>query len=194
MQKETTNQIKTGVIVKEGYLGGFAFDGVNYRGYMRYSEINKIVKQAFKKSFPDIRISCTGSSFSGGQECKGRLLAQKSEAVRSFEEFMQKVEAYYKEKGYCFQVFQYINTWQAQDLNYNEALKMAYDSYISRLKWGHSCEHLDELDKLILKPRYYQALNYLNELYDSFNSCDNNSMVDYFSNLFYKFVYLQCEE
>lgn len=191
---KTVNEIKTGVIIKEGYLGGFAFDGVNYKGYMRYSDINKLVKAAFKKSYPDIRISCTGSSFSGGQECNGKITATKAEAIRSFEEFKKEVEAYYKEKGYCFQVFHYINSWDCQDLSYDEALKVAYDNYISRLAWGLRCDHLDELDKMILKPRYYKALSYLNDLYDSFNSCDNNSMVDYFDNLFYKGVSLACEE
>lgn len=191
---KTVNEIKTGVIIKEGYLGGFAFDGVNYKGYMRYSDINKLVKSAFKKSFPEMRISCTGSSFSGGQECKGKIRATKAEAVRSFEEFKKEVDAFYKEKGYCFQVFHYLNSWTSEGLSYDEALKTAYDNYISRLSWGCNCENLDELDKMILKPRYYNALVYLNNLYDSFNSCDNNSMVDYFSNLFYKFVKIQCEE
>ena len=191
MQKET---VKTGIIIKDGYLGGFAFDGVNYRGYMRYSEINKIVKQAFKKSFPEIRISCTGSSFSGGQECNGRILATKAEALNSFEEFKKAVDNYYNNHGYCFQVFHYLNTWEAQDLNYYDALKKAYDLYISRLAWGLNCNSLSELDQLILKDKYYKALKYLNDLYDSFNSCDNNGMVDYFSNLFYKGVSICCEE
>lgn len=42
-------EVKVGGTVKEGYLGGSTWTGCNYHGYMRYSEINKIVKSISKE-------------------------------------------------------------------------------------------------------------------------------------------------
>lgn len=186
------NEIKTGVTMKEGYMGGIAFDGCNYHGYMRYSEINKLVKKAFKNKFPGTKVSCTGSSFSGGQSCDGTI-------TLTADDIYTKVE-YAKladEKGYWPQTNGWYGDQWGETLSLEERISITYDVYLNRLTGKYSgvrMTHIGELDELILKPAAIEKVKYLNNLYDSFNSCDNNSMVDYFDNLFYKNVEVKLGE
>ena len=195
--------IKTSVEIKEGYMGGFAFTGCNYKGYMRYSEINKIVKKEFKAKFPNVKVSCTGSSFSGGQSCDGKIIVNLNDAIYSLDEVREKIEDYYKEHKYCFQVAHFLNDWDIKNYynnvecdryntSYENQIEVLYNKYINYYKGGsHMNNGLNEFETLLLKPEVIEMVNYLNALYDSFNDCDNNGMVDYFSNMFYKDVELK---
>lgn len=84
---------------------------------MRYSEINKIVKKAFQKKYPGVKVSCTGSSFSGGQDCRGVIILPVEKCTKTFEEFRADIDKYYQEKGYCFQVGHYLNSWAIDECN-----------------------------------------------------------------------------
>ena len=178
------NTIQTGVTIKEGYMGGFAFTGCNYHGYMRYSEINKIVKKAFKEKFPETKVSCTGSSYSGGQDCDGIITITIDEIYTKEEYTKLATEKCYQPNASCW----YGNKW-GETLSLEERISISYDCYLKRLTGsGENMNHIYEIDNLILKPTAIEKVNYLNALYDSFNDCDNNGMVDYFDNLFYKSV------
>lgn len=189
--------VKIGGEFKDGYMGGVAWTGRNYHGYMRYSEINKIVKKAFKAKYPETKVSCTGSSFSGGQECVGTIISKLNETVYSFEEFMARA----KEKGYYPNAYWYYVDGEcifheSPKLTYEIKLESVYKSYVKNLlSYSGSIERtIDEFDELILKPEIVERLKYLKGLYDSFNDYDVNGQVDYFDVMFYKFIYLKCSE
>lgn len=198
-------EIKIGGEIKEGYMGGIAWTGCNYKGYMRYSEINKIVKKAFLEKYKGTKVSCSGSSFSGGQECVGKIIVKLNDAIYSFEEFRKNIDNYYNEHKYCFQIASYLNEWHIKEYfkdserdfyntSYEEMLKIAYEKNIKVYKAGCNMDRPSELDKMILKEDVCKKVFYLSALYDSFNDNDNNEMVDYFSNMFYKDIILKCEE
>lgn len=185
--------IKIGGVAKEGYMGGSAWRGVNYHGYMRYSEINKIVKKQFKLKYPNDKVSCTGESYSGGQSCSGTLFIHRAD-IYTLEEFMKNAD----EKSY------YPNaTWYMVDgetvfhespkLTREIKLKALYEQYVKTLKGYSGCiaRNIDEFDKLILKPQAIEKVSYLKALYDSFNDYDVNGQVDYFDVMFYEHIYIE---
>ena len=46
-------ELKIGGKAETGYMGGIKWTGVNAtNGYLRYTEINKLVKSAFRKRYP----------------------------------------------------------------------------------------------------------------------------------------------
>ena len=187
-------EIKIGGEVKEGYMGGSAWTGVNYKGYMRYSEINKIVKKQFNLKYPNDKVSCKGKSFSGGQECSGTLFIHAAD-VFTLEEFKARA----KEKGYYPNAYWYRVGGkdvfhESPTLTYDIKLESVYNSYVKTLHGYSGCiaRNIDEFDELILKPQVIEKLKYLNALYDSFNDYDVNGQVDYFDVMFYKFIYLEC--
>lgn len=185
--------IKIGGEFKEGYMGGSAWTGINYRGYMRYSEINKIVKKEFKKKYPNDKVSCTGQSYSGGQSCYGTLFIHRSD-IYTLEEF----KANAKEAGYCPNAYWYYIdgqclSYESPKLTYEIKLECMYNSYVKNLKGysGSISRNIDEFDKLVLKPEAIEKLSYLKALYDSFNDYDVNGMVDYFDVMFYESIYIE---
>lgn len=190
-------KLRIGGEAKVGYMGGNAWTGCNYKGYMRYSEINKIVKKAFKDKYPNVKVSCTGKSFSGGQECNGTIILKLSDAVYSYDEFVENANKngyypminswYYCEDGSC--------VW-GEKIDKDTRLKCTYNNYINGITckyYGERLNHVSDLDKSILKPEVIEMVEYLNALYDSFNDYDINGMVDYFDTLFYKDVEIRCE-
>jgi len=185
--------IKIGGKAREGYMGGSAWTGINYHGYMRYSEINKLVKKAFKAKYPNDKVSCTGQSYSGGQSCDGTLFIHRSD-IYTLEEFMENANKI------CF----YPNaTWyyidgeclfhESPKLTREIKLKAMYESYVKTLKGYSGCitKNIDEFDKLVLKPEAIEKLTYLKALYDSFNDYDVNGQVDYFDVMFYESIYVE---
>lgn len=185
-------EIKIGGKAEVGYMGGSKWTGCNSTGgYMRYSEINKIVKKAFMKKYPETKVSCSGKSFSGGQECNGVVFMKESEILKSYDEFVK--------SGYCpvWHTWYYIDgkcIWgESPELTNEMRLKATYENYKKCLhEWcGVRMERADELDKAICKPEILERAAYLNDLYDSFNSYDINGMVDYFDVNFYKDVYVK---
>lgn len=194
--------LKTGGIARTGYMGGNEWIGCNYKGYRRYSEINKIVKQAFNAEFKNsgnyYKISCTGSSFSGGQECNGKITMLLKDAVYSLEEFLENAN----KNNYCTYVssWYYINgeaVW-GEKLDSETRLRATYSNYINLLskEWGVTINGIAEkgLEACILKPQARAMVNALNNMYDSFNYEDINGMVDYFDVMFYKQVQFNCIE
>lgn len=184
-------EVRIGGKAETGYMGGVKWTGVNATGgYMRYSDINKLVKTAFKKKYPETKVSCSGKSFSGGQECNGVVFMKESEILKTYEEF--------KKSGYCprWSTWYYIDgkaIWGEDPKLTNEMrLKATYDNYRKTLRgYGVRMERADELDKAICKPEILERAEYLNDLYDSFNAYDINGMVDYFDVNFYKDVYIK---
>ena len=77
--------IKIGGEAKVGYMGGSAWNGCNSDGWKSYAEINKIVKKEFKDKYKGIKVSCRGSSFSGGQECNGMITLNINDAICTYE-------------------------------------------------------------------------------------------------------------
>lgn len=194
-------ELNFNVEMKEGYLGGIAWTGCNYNGYMNYGEINKIVKKAFNTKYKDAgvfyKISCTGKSFSGGQECNGTLTMNLNDAIYSFDEVIENKNKYFNKNHCCFSPTRYLNMWDCDVYNtpYEEQLKVLYNKYVKRLtSYGELINKCDELDELILKPLAVNMVNDLNAMYDSFNDYDVNSMVDYFDVMFYKDVKLRVVE
>ena len=187
-------EIKTGGKAETGYMGGSKLTGCNAtNGYMRYTEINKIVKKAFKKKYPETKVSCSGKSFSGGQECNGVIFMKLEEILVSYDEF--------KASGYhpTWSTWYYINgncIWgESPELTEEMRLKAVYDNYKKSLSnYGSNVERISELDKCILKPAAIERINYLNALYDSFNAYDINGMVDYFDVNFYKDVFIKAAD
>lgn len=186
--------IKIGVEVKKGYMGCNAYIGRNYKGYMRYSEINKIVKSEFKKRFKDVKVSCKGNSFSGGQECNGTIMMKLNEIVRPYDEFIKRVEEtnYYPKMSGWYIVGKEA-VW-GEKLSYEERIKATYEGYVSRLNNRVRINGVDELDKAILTEKAVESVEYLNDLYDSFNYDECNGMVDYFDVMFYKSVEIKVVE
>ena len=185
--------IKIGGKFKDGYMGGVAWTGTNYHGYMRYSDINKIVKKAFKAKYPNDKVSCTGKSFSGGQECNGTLFIHNCD-IYTLEEFMKNA----KEKGYYPNAYWYYVDGECifhenPKLTYEIKLECVYKSYVKNLKGYSGCiaRNIDDFDKLVLKPDVIEKLSYLKGLYDSFNDYDVNGMVDYFDVMFYESIYVE---
>lgn len=186
-------ELRIGGKVKEGYMGGYAWTGCNYKGYMSYSEINKIVKKAFKNKYPNIKVSCTGKSYSGGQSCSGTITTKLNETIYSYDEFVKNADKnnyypimstwYYLEDGTC--------KW-GEALDTETRMKSTYNSYVKRLMSGERMTRVGDLDKSIIKPNVIKMVEYLNDLYDSFNDEDINGMVDYFDTLFYKNIELCC--
>ena len=186
-------EIKTGGKAETGYMGGSKWTGCNATGYMRYTEINKIVKKAFKKKYPETKVSCSGKSFSGGQECNGVIFMKLEEILVSYDEFAK--------SGYSpnWSTWYYINgkcIWgESPELTDEMRLKAYYEDYKKRLTGnGERVERISELDKCILKPAAIKRINYLNALYDSFNAYDVNGMVDYFDVNFYKDVFIKAAD
>lgn len=185
--------IKIGGEVKEGYMGGSAWTGINYHGYMRYSEINKIVKKEFKKKYPNDKVSCSGKSFSGGQECNGTLFIHSCD-IFTLEEFMAKAkEKGYHPRNYWFDYNGECMFHENPKLTYDIKLECAYKSYVKTLKGYSGCiaRNIDEFDELVLKPEAIEKLKYLKALYDSFNDYDVNGQVDYFDVMFYESIYVE---
>lgn len=184
-------EIKIGGKAEVGYMGGSKWTGVNACGYMRYTEINKMVKKAFKNKYPNIKVSCSGKSFSGGQECCGIVFLPLDEMLVSYDEFKKSDYTpswhnWYYIDGECI--------WgESPKLTNEMRMKATYDNYKKILSsWsGVSMERADDLDKAILKPSAIEMVEYLNDLYDSFNEYDVNGMVDYFDYNFYKWVHLK---
>lgn len=185
-------EIKTGGKAEVGYMGGSKWTGCNATGgYMRYTEINKIVKKAFRKRYPETKVSCSGKSFSGGQECNGIIYMKLEDMLVSYDEF--------KASGYSpvWHTWYYIDgecIWgEDPKLTEEMRLKAVYESYKKSLYGycGSNVERISELDKCILKPAAIERINYLNALYDSFNAYDVNGMVDYFDVNFYKDVFIK---
>lgn len=184
--------IKIGGEFKEGYMGGTAWRGVNYTGYRRYSEINKIVKKEFKKKYPNDKVSCTGQSYSGGQSCSGTLFIYRKD-IYTLEEFMKNA----KESGYYPHDYWYYLDGEClhednPKLTYDIKLECVYKNYVKNLKGSSGCitRNIEEFDKLILKPDVIEKVSYLKGLYDSFNDYDVNGMVDYFDVMFYESIYI----
>lgn len=187
--------IKTGGTTFEGYMGGYGWSGINYNGYMSYAEINKIVKKEFKNKYPQAKVSCRGSSFSGGQECIGTLYIKESD-IKTLEQFRQEINKYYDEKHYCFQVAHYLGWWDCDIYNtpYDQQVEILYNKMVNLYKGSHNLRNINEVDEMLLSKEVLEQHKYLNALYDSFNYCDNNSMVDYFDNNFYKFIYIEVKD
>lgn len=185
-------EIKIGGKAEVGYMGGSKWTGVNSTGgYMRYSDINKIVKKAFKNKYPETKVSCSGSSFSGGQECNGVVFMKEEEILKPYEEFVKSGfvptwSTWYYIDGECI--------WgESPKLTNEMRLKATYENYKKCLHdWcGIRMERFGELDKAICKPEILERASYLNALYDSFNAYDVNGMVDYFDVNFYKDVFIK---
>lgn len=185
-------ELKIGGKAEVGYMGGSKWTGVNATdGYLRYSDINKLVKKAFRMKYPNVEVSCTGSSFSGGQECNGTIYLPLEELIVSYDEFLKTDycpthQGWYEIDGKCI--------WgESPELTNEMRMKATYDSYKKHLcDWSgvrintfHIC---DGIDRKILKPKAMEMVEYLNALYDSFNKYDVNGMVDYFDVSFYKDV------
>lgn len=185
--------IKIGGKAREGYMGGSAWTGINYHGYMRYSEINKLVKKAFKAKYPNDKVSCTGQSYSGGQSCNGTLFIHRSD-IYTLEEFMENAN---KTCFYPNATWYYIDGeclfHESPKLTREIKLKAMYESYVKTLKGYSGCiaKNIDEFDKLVLKPEAIEKLTYLKALYDSFNDYDVNGQVDYFDVMFYESIYVE---
>lgn len=190
-------ELKIGGKVKEGYMGGYAWTGCNYNGYMSYGAINKLVKKAFKSRYKDVKVSCTGSSYSGGQSCDGTITTKLNDTIYDYYLFVKNC----KENGY----YPMMSSWYYLDdgsCEWGEGLddetryKATYNSYVKSLCscCGERLNRLSDLDKSILKPEVIEMVEYLNALYDSFNDVDVNGMVDYFDVLFYKDITLKCVE
>lgn len=190
--------LKFNVEVKDGYMGCNAFVGSNYKGYMRFTEINKIVKSEFKKAYKNVKISCRGSSFAGGQDCTATLILNKEQAIKSFEEVKKAIEEYYNKNKFCFQVCRYIyyydNDNDLLNQSYDTQLKYVYDNYIKSCEGGRHSNNIDEIDEIILTTEAYNMIKLLNNMYDSFNYTENNGMVDYFDNMFYKNIFIKITE
>ena len=195
MRQKKEEQKNFSVKVKEGYLGCHAYVGSNYKGYKPYAEINKEIKKAFKEKYQNVKISCTGKSFSGGQDCRAVITLNEQEAVETLDKVKEKINKFYDINGYCFQINRYLyNKYEQEAIEYDEAIEKVYNSYIERLKceWSGRCmNHMDELDQIILKSKTFEMLRDINNMYDSFNYEENNSMVDYFNNMFYKHIELK---
>lgn len=185
-------QIKIGGIAETGYMGGTKWTGVNSGdGFMRYSTINRLVRKEFNKKYPTTKVSCTGKSYSGGQSCNGIIMMKLNEIMVSYDEFEKSgyfppYNCWYEVNGEC--VF-----GEEPKLTYEIRMKATYENFkkclnsysgisinTSRLKEG--------LEKYILKPDAIEKIEYLIDLYDSFNRYDVNGMVDYFDVNFYKDV------
>lgn len=185
-------ELKIGGKAETGYMGGIKWTGVNAtNGYVRYTEINKLVKSAFRKRYPETKVSCSGKSFSGGQECNGVVFMKETEILKTYDEF--------KESGYFPRLngWYYINgkcVWgEDPSLTTEMRLKATYEHYKKCLHDynGINLERPDDLDKAICKPEILERVAYLNDLYDSFNAYDINGMVDYFDTNFYKDVFIK---
>ena len=182
--------MNVGTIAREGYMGGTAFTGVNYKGYMRYTEINKLVKKAFKEKYPDVKVSCRGQSFSGGQSCDGTLYIDLKKSIYSLEEFKAKC----KEANYYGLDYRWLNDKPAELMTIEERIEAIYYNYINILKAGMRKDRCSDEDKRILKDDVIEQVTYLNDLYDSLNEEDINGMVDYFDVCFYKSVEIKAIE
>lgn len=182
--------IRLGGVAETGYMGGQKWTGVNSGEYMTYAEINKIVKKEFSKKYPKVKISCRGKSFSGGRECHGTVKLPENEIMVDYEQFLNSDyepsnRGWYVVEGECVY-------GEHPKLTREIKMKSLYEQYKKMLKGysGVSMTHIRELDRLLFKPEVIEKLEYLNALYDSFNSYDVNGMVDYFDVNFYKDVYL----
>ena len=188
------SELKIGGKAETGYMGGVKWTGASASGYKTYAEINKIVKSAFKKKYPETKVSCTGKSFSGGRECTGAVIMKESEILKPYDEFVK--------SGYFPRLngWYYINgktIWgEDPSLTTEMRLKATYEHYKKCLHSysGINMERPDELDKAICKPEVLERVVYLNDLYDSLNSYDVNGMVDYFDVDFYKDVYVRAAD
>lgn len=185
-------EIRIGGKAEIGYMGGQKWTGINSTNrYMSYGEINKIVKQAFRKKYPETKVSCSGKSFSGGQKCNGIVYMNLEDILVPYEDFLKSEYTPYWHGWY------YINgrcVWGEDPSLTNEMrMKAIYESYVKRLK-NYSGVRIttsvisESLDKCLLKPEAIERIEYLNALYDSYNSYDVNGMVDYFCVDFYKDV------
>ena len=189
MEKEL--EVKIGGKAEIGYMGGSKWTGCNAHGYMRYSEINKIVKAAFKKKYPNVKVSCKGSSFSGGQECNGTIYLPLEEIMISYDEFLK---TDYHPTWSTWYIIDGKGIWgEDPSLTHEMRMKAVYDNYKNCLSSYCGVRvntyHLaDGIDKKILTPKAIELIEYLNDLYDSFNAYDVNGMVDYFDVNFYKDV------
>ena len=185
-------EIRIGGKAEIGYMGGSKWTGINSTNrYMSYAEINKIVKKAFRAKYPETKVSCTGKSFSGGQECNGTIFMDINDILITYEEFLK--------SDYCprWHTWYYIDgecVWgEDPKLTHEMRMKSIYESYkktLSRWSGVRITTSLisDSLDKILLKPAAIERIEYLNALYDSFNRYDVNGMVDYFDVDFYKDV------
>ncbi len=187
-------EIKIGGKAETGYMGGSKWTGINSHGYMRYSEINKIVKKAFRQRYPETKVSCTGSSFSGGQECCGTIFLKVDEALVPYEEFAK--SGYYPNSQTWYYIDGEVIWGESPKLTLEMKMKSAYESFKKSLS-SYSGVRMsistvsDSFERKILKPEAIEKIEYLNALYDSFNSYDVNGMVDYFEVDFYKDVSLK---
>lgn len=191
------NEIKTGGVASEGYMGGTAWTGCNAgRQYWHYAQVNKIVKKEFKRRFPDVRVSCRGSSFSGGQDCRGTIHMRVEDAFIPFDEYMKKAEregyfpscSWYRYNGRDYYCEDPALTWpQRREAVYRSTIAHANN-------YGVDVKRIDGFLEFALTDKAKAAARYLAALYDSFNQTDINSMVDYFDVLFYEFIELKTEE
>lgn len=188
---EGKNEIATGGVVGDGYMGGGEWTGCNSSRWLSYSEINKIVKKEMQRLFPGIKFATRGKSFSGGQSSTFYICLPSSELFAN-EEIAREVfnENIFKSYWLYLPDGSSVPASMANDEQRERAfLKLWEDLHGQRYIDAGYAEYLTEKAAKM----YYKA----KELYQSFIHDESNSMVDYFDRSLYdsyNFVNLDAEK
>lgn len=192
-QKAAEEAVQTGGKIGDGYLGGGEWTGCNVetKGYLRYSEINKIVKKEMQRRYKGITFKTRGESYSGGQSSRFYIYLSTEQLFKPKEECISEFLREFRPNGwYVLRDSQgkEITTW-GEKLNENEkrtAAEMYYDHLVNSYQMS---AHNVMCGGNYITPMAEGIYKTAKSLYMSFIHDSSNAMVDYFDRNLYDDYY-----